>query len=488
MESLTGLDAAFLSFETPNAPLHVGAVIVFDPPPGKQLLFSEAARFGFARRLIEQRIHLVPPFRRRAVGVPFGLGQPVWIEDPELDLDAHVRRARLPTPGGMAELTEFVADLLARPLDRSRPLWEMVITEGLEGGRSALIVKMHHAILDGVSAASLLGTFLDLGPRPRAIEPPEATWEARARADGYVARETRARGGRTRAWPRIGDDQSISSYRDRARGASSAARVRWIRAGAITVCGSQNVAERRTVLTPEVRDGERLVVGGQACRPSIRRNRQRRHADLRRRGASEPLRRAGEEIDAPLVAMVPVSTRERDRGAPAIANEPTTLGNKVSAMLVSLATTIDDPVERLNAVAESGRSAKTRTDVLGGRIIDDWAQLIVPAVSTRAARLLSNLRVFDRVAPAFNVIISNVPGPQFDLWFGGCRIDALYPIGPLVEGIGLNITALSYMGGLHIGMLACRRLVPDLDSMPTLIESRIEELVSAVPAITLDAG
>ena len=135
MESLTGLDAAFLSFETPNAPLHVGAVIVFDPPPGKQLLFSESARFGFARRLIEQRIHLVPPFRRRAVGVPFGIGQPVWIEDPELDLDAHVRRARLPTPGGIAELTEFVADLLARPLDRSRPLWEMVITEGLEGGR-----------------------------------------------------------------------------------------------------------------------------------------------------------------------------------------------------------------------------------------------------------------------------------------------------------------------------------------------------------------
>jgi hypothetical protein len=139
-------------------------------------------------------------------------------------------------------------------------------------------------------------------------------------------------------------------------------------------------------------------------------------------------------------------------------------------------------------VYESGRAAKTRTDLLGGRIIDDWAQLIVPALSTRAARLLSNLRVFDRVAPVFNVTISNVPGPQFDLWFGGCRIDALYPIGPVVEGIGLNITALSYMGELHIGMLGCRRLVPDLDSMPSLVHARLDELVSAVPALAEAVG
>ncbi len=199
------------------------------------------------------------------------------------------------------------------------------------------------------------------------------------------------------------------------------------------------------------------------------------------------LEERGEQIDAPLIAMVPVSTREREKGAPAVSETPS-LGNKVSAMLVSLATTIDDPVERLGAVAESARAAKTRTDVLGGRIIDDWAQLIVPALSTRAARLLSNLRVFDRMAPVFNVTISNVPGPQFDLWFGGCRIDALYPIGPVVEGIGLNITALSYMGGLHVGMLGCHRLVPDLDSMPGLLQSRLDELVSAVPSIVEAAG
>ena len=228
MESLTGLDAAFLSFETPNAPLHVGAVIVFDPPPGKHLLFSESARFGFVRRLIEQRIHLVPPFRRRAVGVPFGLGQPVWIEDPELDLDAHVKRARLPSPGGQAELTEFVADLLARPLDRSRPLWEMVITEGLEGGRSALVVKLHHAILDGVSAASLLGTFLDLGPRPTRGGPARGFLAARAGAHRGGTGQARRGRCRSRSWTCGGDDEPVDTGGDRPCRTSEAARVGWV--------------------------------------------------------------------------------------------------------------------------------------------------------------------------------------------------------------------------------------------------------------------
>jgi WS/DGAT/MGAT family acyltransferase len=488
MESLTGLDAAFLSFETPNAPLHVGAVIVFDPPPGKQLLFSESARFGFARRLIEQRIHLVPPFRRRAVGVPFGLGQPVWIEDPELDLDAHVRRARLPSPGGAAELNELVADLLARPLDRSRPLWEMVITEGLDGGRSALIVKMHHAILDGVSAASLLGTFLDLGPRPRTVEPPEVSWESERvptaaslvrRALGAVVHEPGlALGTINRSLRTVTE---LAEHRRRLVSGGSEPAPSPFAAPRTTLNGA--LSTRRKFAMASVSLAEVKMVG-RAFGATVN--------DVMLATVGGALRglleERGEEIDAPLVAMVPVSTRERERGSPALAEQPTTLGNKVSAMLVSLATTIDDPVQRLNAVSESGRAAKTRTDLLGGRIIDDWAQLIVPALSTRAARLLSNLRVFDRVAPVFNVTISNVPGPQFDLWFGGCRIDALYPIGPVVEGIGLNITALSYMGELHIGMLGCRRLVPDLDSMPSLVHARLDELVSAVPALAEAVG
>jgi diacylglycerol O-acyltransferase / wax synthase len=482
VERVSGLDAAFLSFETPNAPLHVGAVMVFEPP-GKQLLFSESARFGFARRLVEQRLHLAPPLRRRAVGVPFGIGQPVWIEDPELDLDAHLRRAHLPTPGGEAELAEFVAEMLARPLDRSRPLWEMVLTEGLEDGRSALIAKLHHAILDGVSGASLMVSFLDLGPRPRESEPPAATWEPE----------------------RVPNPLSL---------------MRRALAAAVTEPGLAAGTVQRSirVITELAEQHRRLASGGAVMAPApfkaprtslngaVSTRRGFAMADLsldevkligRTFGATVNdvmlaiiggalrtlLERRGEDVDAPLVAMVPVSTRE-----PGTEDAAKVLGNKVSAMLVSLATTIDDPVERLVAVSESSRASKDRTEVLGARVIDDWAQLIVPALSTRAARLVSNLKLFERLSPVFNVTISNVPGPQFDLWFGGNKIEALYPIGPVVDGVGLNITAMSYKGGIHLGMLGCRRLVPDIDTLPDLLESNLSQLLSAVPQVVEHAG
>ena len=355
MESLTGLDAAFLSFETPNAPLHVGAVIVFDPPPGKQLLFSESARFGFVRRLIEQRIHLVPPFRRRAVGVPFGLGQPVWIEDPELDLDAHVKRARLPSPGGPAELTEFVADLLARPLDRSRPLWEMVITEGLEGGRSALVVKLHHAILDGVSAASLLGTFLDLGPRPREVDPPEVSWQPESvptvtalvkRAVGAAVHDPGLALGTVNRSLRMVTELADHNRRLVSGGAAlppapfNAPRTSLN--GSVSTRRSFGMASLSLAEVKARREGVRS--DGERCRARDRRRGSQESPRSARRDARVGACRDGARVDQGACAWC-----AGDRDAP-------TLGNKVSAMLVSLATTIDDPVERLTSgVGEQSR-------------------------------------------------------------------------------------------------------------------------------------
>jgi diacylglycerol O-acyltransferase / wax synthase len=485
MESLTGLDAAFLSFETQNAPLQVGAVIVLEPP-GKQLLFSDSARFGYAKRLIEQRLYLAPPLRRRAVDVPFGLGQPVWIEDPELDIDAHVKRARLPTPGSSVELSEIVAEMLARPLDRTRPLWEMVMTEGLEGGRNALVVKLHHAMLDGVSGASLLASFLDLGPRPRELEPVAEPWEpevvpsASSLVRSAVATAVREPGFAAGALQR-----SVRVL------AGLAEQHRKMTAGGVTPAPgpfkaprtSLNgaVSTRRSFAMASLSLDEVKMVG--------------RHFgvtvnDVMMTVVSGALRglleRRGEDVDSPLVAMIPVSTREKTDG-PA-ANTEGTLGNRVSAMLVSLATTVDDPIERLLAVAESSRASKSRTEVLGPRVVDDLAQLFVPALTTRAAKLVSNLKLFDKIAPVFNVTLSNVPGPQFDLWFGGCRVEALYPIGPIVDGVGLNITAMSYTGRVYLGLLGCRRLVPDVDVLAELLEESLDELLAEVPVETVEAG
>ena len=174
MQSLVGMDAAFLSLETPTTPMHIGVALVLDPPEGTRSLFSPSTRYAEIRRVIEQRLHLIPPLRQRAVRVPFGLHHPVWVDDPDFDLDDHLSRASLPSPGGQAELDAFVAGVMSRQLDPDRPLWEMHVVEGLEGERTALVAKVHHAMLDGVSGASVLAAFLDLTPRTRVVElPPE---------------------------------------------------------------------------------------------------------------------------------------------------------------------------------------------------------------------------------------------------------------------------------------------------------------------------
>ena len=174
MQPLVGMDAAFLSLETPTTPMHVGVALVLDPPEGTRSLFSPSTRYAQIRRVIQQRLHLIPPLRQRAIRVPFGLHHPVWVDDPDFDLDDHLSRASLPSPGGQAELDAFVAGVMSRQLDPDRPLWEMHVVEGLEGERTALVAKVHHAILDGVSGASVLAAFLDLTPRTRVVElPPE---------------------------------------------------------------------------------------------------------------------------------------------------------------------------------------------------------------------------------------------------------------------------------------------------------------------------
>ncbi len=177
MERLSGMDAAFLALETDTMHMHVGAVMVLEPDAAGHAGDLPARYFERVRALLEERIHLVPPLRRRVVRVPFGLHHPVWVEDPDFDLDYHLRRASLPHPGGPKELSDFVGDVAGRPLDLERPLWEMYVVEGLESGHFAIVTKLHHATIDGASGAEVLATFLDLGPgEPRAVPPPARPW------------------------------------------------------------------------------------------------------------------------------------------------------------------------------------------------------------------------------------------------------------------------------------------------------------------------
>lgn len=463
MQRMSGLDAAFLSMETKSMQMHVVGVFVFDPS-------STGADFSFqkVRSVVESRLHLLPPYRRRLRHVPFHLHLPLWIEDPDFDLDYHLRRACLPSPGGKGELANFAADIAGRPLDLNRPLWEMYVVEGVEHGQMALVTKIHHSAIDGVSGAELAVSFLDLEPNPPPPPPPEVPWKpdrvpTDAEMIGYACLSIAQHPTNLLRTARQTADMLVSlRSHNRASGQPpppapfSAPR---------TSFNASITAHRRFAMgdlpldeVKRVKNAFRVTVNDVVlalCAGALR----------------SYLKGRGELPDDPLVAMIPISVRsEKEKGD---------LGNRISAMLVSLATTVEDPVERLHAVADSTRRAKDQDRAIGADTLTNWTEFAAPAVAARAARLISSTRVFDRLRPMFNVTVSNVPGPDFPLYGAGAKLVSMYPIGPIVEGAGLNITVMSYLGRIFIGVLACRELVTEVDSIVSYMQASLAELLRA---------
>ncbi|MBW3667611.1 MAG: wax ester/triacylglycerol synthase family O-acyltransferase [Actinobacteria bacterium] len=462
MQRLSGLDATFLYLETPNNHMHVGLTAVFDPStvPG-------GYAFEKVRELVRRRLPLLKPFRRRLVEVPFQIHHPLWIEDPDFDLDYHVRRAALPSPGGDKELAEFAEEFMARPLDRRRPLWEMYVVEGLENGMIATVNKTHHAAIDGVSGAELVVNLLDLQPEPT---PPavEDDWspdrvptdvELIAFAMTSLARQPLAA---AKSAMRTAEMLLNLRRRNREPGVNpppapfSAPR---------TSLNTSITPHRRFAYTQVSLDDVKMVkntLGGTVndvvlalCSGALR----------------TYLAENGDPVDRSLVAMIPISVRSEDqKGA---------MGNRVSSMLVSLASDIADPVERLCAITDGTKQAKDQEKAIGADLLTDWTEFAAPAVAARAARLYSNMRIADRHNPLFNLTISNVPGPNFPLYSAGARMIAMYPMGPIFDGAGLNITVMSYMGNVNFGLVACRETVPRVWDIAHYIGDALEELKKA---------
>ena len=462
MKRLSGLDATFLYLETPSSPMHVSGVFVADPTT-----VEGGFSFDSYRQMVADRLHLAPPWRRRLAEVPFGLHHPLWIEDPDFDLDFHVRRAALPAPGGRVELAQFAAEFHSIPLDRRRPLWQLYIVEGLEGGRIALVSKTHHAAIDGVSGAEIVVSLLDLTPDVQHHEP----------AEEWVP-------------DRVPTDAELVAY-----AVSSLARqpLAAVKAAQRTVEMALNLRRRNqhpdveappapfdaprtsinTPITPHRRfamadvslDSVKKVKNSFACTVN----------DVVIALCAGALRKyfeaRDEIIDTDLVAMVPISVRTEDQKGE--------MGNKVSAMLTSLATTIDDPGERLEAIVAGTRQAKEQEKAIPADTLSDWTEFMAPAVAARAARLYSSMRVADKMRPLFNVVISNVPGPSFPLYTCGAELEAMYPMGPIADGVGLNITIFSYRDSIHFGLVACRETVPDVDRMTVYLQDTLDELLKS---------
>jgi WS/DGAT/MGAT family acyltransferase len=432
----------------------------------------EAASLAAFRRIIGERLHLLPPFRWRLVDVPFGIHHPVWVDDPDFDLEYHVRAASIPAPGGPQELAAYAAQFMSRPLDRKRPLWELEVVDGLAGGLRAFVSKTHHAAIDGASGAELTAQLLDLTREPRQVDPPaEAFRGERIPSElemlAYGLRSAAAQPGellrmvgRTPAVlrtlqqrtadgtsgklpfqsPRTSINGPITPHRAMATASFPLAEVKAIRAA----------------LGGTVNDVVLAICGG-----ALRRY----------------LQEGGELPGDPLVAMVPVSVRATDQKG--------SMGNRVAQMLVPLGTDVTDPAERVRVVSEATVHAKGTLEAIGAETLANWTEFAAPAIAARAARLYSSMQLANRVRPVFNLTVSNVPGPQFPLWAAGARLTAWYPMGPVYDGAGLNITLMSYDGAMYVGLLACRETVPRLWDLAHLLEEAKDELLAlAAPPVS----
>jgi WS/DGAT/MGAT family acyltransferase len=444
MERLSGLDAAFLHMETPDMHLHVVGVILLDPStvPG-------GYSFEKVKQLLRDRLHLLPPFRRRLAEVPFNLGRPVWVDYPDFDLDAHVHRVGVPSPGTMRELAVMVGDIASTPLDRRRPLWQMWVAEGLEDGLVAAITKMHHAAIDGVTGADLMAHLFDLEPEAGEMSPPDdrkperAPTEVELMADALARRFLRpVRLARTAV--RTGQAMLNVVNNRRAPNAQPAA---YPFTAPMTPFNGAITPHRAVTFSRASLDDLKLikrtfgvtindVVLG-ACPISLRNWLVAHHALPQQ----------------PLVASCPVSVH---------GHEGIEGTNRVSSMFVALPVQLADPLEQLAAIHEVTKGAKEIHNALGADMLSGLAEFLPPRLMNQATKFYSRHNLADRHRPVHNLIISNVPGPPIPLYCSGARVVATYPLGPIMEGSGLNITVLSNMGNVDFGALACREMVPDL--------------------------
>lgn len=470
MERLTGLDAAFLALETPSSHMHVAGLAVFDPSTAK-VPWS----FEHVVHVYEQRLHLAPPFRRRLAPVPLGLHHPLWIEDPDFDIRNHVRHTAVPAPGGPDEVANLVGRLSALPLDRSRPLWEIWVIEGLENGNIAILSKVHHAAIDGASGNELTVALLDLSPEIEHHEPTEPWQPDRIPSDvellGYaatslarqpvrVAKALRKTAQAALDVRRMGQESTASMLPPAPFAAprtslNTALTPR--RSFAFTSLDLRQVKAIRAATGCTVNDIVLTLCGGAL----------RRYLDD-----------LGEVPDGPLVAMVPVSVRSD--------HERDSLGNKVTATLTTLATDVEDPCDRLKTIHEVMGEAKAQQQVIGADTLQEWTEFAAPALLGRAARLYTRMHWANAHRPIFNVTISNVPGPSFPLFSAGAQMLANYPVGPIFDGGGLNMTVMSYRDQLDVGLLACPDVIDDVWDVADHLHAELDALASAVDVDQVD--
>ncbi len=452
---LSGLDTSFLHLEEGPAHMHVAGTAIFEGP---------APSYEEYRDHIESRLHLVPRFRQKLRFVPFGQGRPVWVDDPRLNLAYHVRHTALPAPGSHEQLMNLAARVFSQPLDRSKPLWEMWLVDGLEEGRFAVIGKSHHCLIDGVSGVDITTVIYDLEPDPPpATSPPP--WIPRPEpsrnqllADALLERAT--------------------SPAEMVRGVRALARApRHALGGALTAAQAMASLARAGASAPG--SSLNVPIGPYRRFATVRADLSELKAIKNAGGGTVNdvvlaavagalgrfLRSRGQSTDGlELRAMVPISVRAAD--------EHGALGNKVSSMMAPLPVWCEDPVERLGLVSRSMGDLKDSSQAVAASMLTELADFAPPTIAHQAARLQARQRFF-------NLVVTNVPGPQFPLYLLGRKLLDNFPMVPLALNQALCVGLMSYNGSVAFGLVGDYDAVPDLDDFASDLDASIHELADA---------
>ena len=462
MERLSGLDTSFLYLETPRVHMHVGLAAVLDPAA-----MPDGYSFQKIADHIADRVARHHELRQRLVRVPFDLHHPLWVDDPNFDVIHHVHQVALPKPGDLREFGAMVGRISSTPLDRSRALWEAWVIEGLEDGRFGLMLKLHHAAVDGVSGARFLMHFLELSPAPASLPPPPArtaqplltdtqllAYAIRSRLKqplqaarilgrtlynygSVIQKQMRSEepsGGRPLRAPRTPFNASVSARRNLAMARLPLSEIK----------------EIKRALDVTVNDVVLAIAGG-----ALRRYLERRSA----------------LPSQSLTAVCPISVRNE--------MDMEDMNNKVSAMWCALGTHLPDPIERVRTISRVTAAAKSEHQMMGAGMLQEWAEIAAPNMLRFAVRFYCDMQLANRHRPIHNLVLSNVPGPRVPLFLGGAKVEALYPTGPVMEGAGLNLTVMSYLDSMDFGFFVDSELVPDVWDLVADTRASFKELHGA---------
>jgi diacylglycerol O-acyltransferase len=481
MRQLSSLDAQFLALETPRQSGHVAGVAILDPSTTE----SGSLTCGDVQALLTERLPQLPPLRWRLAEVPLGLDYPYWVDDVDFDLDFHVREIGLAPPGDDEQLAEQVARITSRPLDRARPLWELYLIHGLKSGHVAMLTKIHHALIDGMSGAEIMGLLLDLGPDAPKLP---ATTEWRGRAEVAPSRAAMAARGLLglpryplralrslpQAMPNI-DETPFGVL----PGAGTIGRVAARASGAfgreIPVREGRKIVAPKTFFNGRI-SAHRKFAFGRLSLDDVKTVKNAHGCTVNDvvvaicAGAVRRLLLEHDDLpDGPLVAQVPVSVRTGEQIG--------TYGNRILLMSAPLHTEVADPVDRLLRTHRAMGDMKRRHKALPAGLLQDANHFIPPAVFARAARLTFRLSTSRVGAPTWNLVISNVPGPQVPLYLAGAQLLANYPVSVITDGMGLNITVMSYCGNLDFGIVADREQMPDVRKLIGCLDDELQALM-----------